>query len=207
MKALELAVQSIATTETDAARRQRCVQLLDAIAQDVRAAADVWSGYLKKPGGTPASANSVMDWTGSAVAKKLFDLHLAVRAKENEITAGKSMLDDPLVELAYRKLHDGETGPAAAQQAVEALGARAAQVKSLGELIRTTVPKKAAAKAAAPKATVKAKPAAGKAPAAKKSAPKKPAAKKPAPKKKPAAKKKAAPKKKPAKPARKPKRR
>jgi outer membrane biosynthesis protein TonB len=146
-----------------------------------------------------------MDWTGPGIARKLFDLHLAARAKEDEITSGTSTLEDPLIVLAYRKLSEGESGSAAAQQAVATLGACVARLNAMAESIRTTVPKKSAAKPAAaakpkaapaPKAAAKKKPAAKKKAAPKKAPAKKTPAKKPA--KKPAA-KKAPAKKKPAK--------
>ncbi len=206
MKALELAVKSIATSVTDAARRQRSIELLNGMAKDFQAAADVWSGYAKGSGAAPADPAYLLYWTGPQIAKKLFDIHLEARNKENELTAGRSTLEDPVVTLAYGLVQEGQTGPALAKSAVEMLNTAISRVKAFAETIRTTVPKKGAAsspvvkKASAPATKKKA---AAKKPAAKKKAPTKKATPKKVAPKKTAAKKPAAKKAKPKKAAKK----
>lgn len=205
MKALELSVESIATSVTDQVVRQRCIELLEGMAKDCGAAADLWSNYMKQAGPAPQDPTILMNWTGAEMAKALFDLHLGCRAKEIELTQGRSTLEEPIIVLAYRKLNEGESGPAAAQAAVTILNAHVGRLQAMAEMIRTTVPKKAAKsapaatakRAAAPAAKSAKKPTAKKAPAAKKkpaAKAKKSPAKKSAPKKKPARKKSGKPK-------------
>jgi hypothetical protein len=169
MRALDVAVQSIATTVTNPNERERYIGLLDAMAKDCKSAAAVWRQYLEQPGSPPADPSALIYWTGSALARQLFDIHLDCRDKLVELTNGRATMEDPMISLAYRKLAEGETGPQAAQQAVDEMNGTAAHLERLKEQIRTTQPKKAAAMTkpvAAKKAVATKKPVAAKKPAA-----------------------------------------
>jgi hypothetical protein len=193
MKALDVAVQAIATTVTNPNERERYIGLLDAMAKDCKSAVAVWRKYLDQPGSPPADPSALIYWTGSSVARQLFDIHLACRDKLVALTNGRATMEDPLISLAYRKLDEGESGPQAAQKAVDEMNATVAHLERLKEQIRTTQPKKTAAAkkpVAAKKAVAAKKPV-----AAKKSAPAKKAKPKAAKTVKAPVKKKVAPKK------------
>ena len=197
MKALDVAVQSIAQRMVDPTERQRYIGLLESMVQDCESAIDLWQQVLKQSTTPLTEAAVLMNWTGPAIAKKLFDIHLAFRAKMLEVTDQRGNLEDPVIPSAYYLLKPGETGTSYAQSAIEQ--ARQALLVTRGhiETIRTTVPKKIAlapavmknrSKKAVPKKAVARKG------ATKPVAMKKPAAKTPVAKKvvtKPAAKKKA----------------
>lgn len=182
MNALDVAVQHVASKVADPTERQRVLGLLDGMAKDCKSAIDLWQSYLKQPVVAPAESYIVMNWTGSALAKKLFDLHLAYRTKMLAVTGGRGNLEDPVVAQAYAPVK-GQSGPEAANAAIASMQKAIAAIQAHAERIRNTKP--AVAKAAT-KAPAKAKPAPAKKPAARKSkaAPKKkPPAKKPAVKK------------------------
>ena len=202
MKALDVAVQSIALRMVDTTERQRYIGLLESMASDCESAIDLWQQVLTQSTTPLTEAAVLMNWTGPAIAKKLFDIHLAFRAKMLEVTDQRGNLEDPVIPSAYYLLKPGETGTSYAQSAIEQ--ARQALLVTRGhiETIRTTVPKKIAlapsvmknrSKKAVPKKAVAKKSVTKKA-VAKPVAKKKPAAKKPTVKKamaKPSAKKKA----------------
>ncbi|MGD8593153.1 MAG: hypothetical protein PVF82_10000 [Gammaproteobacteria bacterium] len=198
MHGLEKGVNTVANEETNKKAREHTIELLNGVISDIKSGVSVWKGYLKKAGDSKEKG-AFGGWANFQIERKLFELDLAARDKARDASRGASSLDDPLVELAYTKLHDDQTAADAANAAIAAMEDRVKAIKGLIKKIETTVPKKPAVKkAATPKAAVKKKPA-KKAPAAKKAAPKKKAAKKAAAKKKAA--KKAAPKKKAAKKA------
>jgi hypothetical protein len=193
MHGLEKGVNTVANEEMKKKVRENTIELLNGVISDIKSGISVWKGYLKKAGDSK-DKGAFGGWANFQIERKLFELDLAAREKAREASNGASSLDDPLVELAYNKLHDDQTAADAANLAVAAMEDRVKAIKGLIKKIETTVPKKPSVKkAAAPKAAVKKKPA-KKAPAAKKAAPKKKAVKKAATKKKAA--KKAAPKKK-----------
>ena len=194
MHGLEKGVNTVANEETNKKVRENAIELLNGVISDIKSGISVWKNYLKKAGESKQKG-AFGGWANFQIERKLFELDLAARDKARDASRGASSLDDPLVELAYNKLHDDQTGADAANDAIAAMEDRVKAVKGLIKKIETTVPKKPSVKkAAAPKAAAKKKPA-KKPAAAAKAAPKKKAAKKAAPKKK-AAKKSVAPKKK-----------
>jgi len=202
MHGLEKGVNTVANEETNKKAREQTIELLNGIISDIKSGVSVWKGFLKKAGESKEKG-AFSGWANFQIERKLFELDLAARDKAREASRGASSLDDPLVELAYNKLHDDQTAGDAANAAISAMEDRVKVVKGLIKKIETTVPKKPSVKKApASKAVSKKKPAKKASPkkkAAKKAAPKKKATKKAAPKKKAA--KKAAPKKKAAKKA------
>jgi len=180
MKALDVAVQSIATRIADPKERQQYVGLLENMAKDCKSAMDLWQQVLKQSTIPSKEAAVLMNWTGPAIAKKLFETHLAFRSKMLAVTSQRGNLEDPVIPSAYHLLKPDETGTSFAQTAVEKARQAMLAMQRHVETIRNTVPKKVAA---APVAAKK---------SAKKAAPKKAVAKKtaskPVVKKKPAAK-------------------
>jgi hypothetical protein len=168
--------------------RARAASLIAQLVRDCEQASAVWQGYLAKPG--PAGDQwSIVSWVGAARAKELYDIHLGARERVLAIAAlagpefGRfADLEADPIELAYRQLNPGETGPDAARAALERLAARRAdlvrQLKRLGSAARAKPaaparkksvkrPKpRAKAKRAAPRAAARPK-------AGKKKAPKK----------------------------------
>lgn len=203
MKALDVAVQSIATRIVDSLERQRYIGLLESMAEDCTLAMDLWQQVLTKATIPSNEVAVLMNWTGPVIAKKLFGIHVEFRAKMLVITDGRGNLEDPVIPSAYYLLKTGETGTSYAQQAIELARQTKLTLKAHVKTIRTTVPKKVAAplaavkkgskKAVTKKVKVIAKPLAKKPLSKKKAAVKKPTVKKavakPAAKKKTVAKK------------------
>lgn len=202
MKALDVAVQSIATRIADPTERQRYIGLLESMAKDCESAIALWQQVLKQPPAPPASGAILMNWTGPELAKKLFDTHLAFRSKMLVVTDYRGNLEDPVIPSAYYLLKPGETGTSYAQSAIEQARQALLATQAHVETIRNTVPKKSAAspvevkksgKKTVPKKKVAAKKAVAKPATKKKPAVNKPPAKKAmaksAVKKKPVAKK------------------
>ena len=198
MKALDVAVQSIATQVVDPMERQRYIGLLESMAKDCTSATALWQQVLTQPITPLTEVAVLMNWTGAVIAKKLFDIHLLFRAKMLEITNHRGNLENPVIPSAYYLLKPGEDGTSYAQTAVEQARKVMLALQAHAETIRSTVPKKialspvtvktsskkskkSAAKKVAPKVAAKkvvVKKAAAKPVAKKKSAAKKPVAKK-----------------------------
>ena len=201
MKALDVAVQSIATRIVDSLERQRYIGLLKSMADDCTLTIDLWQQVLTKATIPSNEVAVLMNWTGPVIAKKLFGIHVEFRAKMLVITDGRGNLEDPVIPSAYYLLKTGETGTSYAQQAIELARQTKLTLEAHVKTIRTTVPKKVAAPSAAVKKGSKkavtkkviAKPLSKKPLSKKKAAVKKPTVKKAVAK--PAAKKKAVAKK------------
>ena len=186
MKALDLAVQSIATRVADPVERQRYIGLLADMANDCQAAVDQWQQVLTQAKTPSGEAQVLMNWTGPDVAKRLFDIHLAFRSKMLQVTDHRGDLEDPVIPSAYHRLMPDETGTDYAQTAIERARQAMLAMQAHVETIRSTVPKKIAAPPAAAKKN--SKKAASKKVATQKTVAKKIAAR-PVPKKKSVAKK------------------
>lgn len=211
MHGLEKGITQLANHEMNAKVRSNAIALLEGISDDITAGIKVWENFSSSGAGN-AEPGSFGGWAGFTIERKLFDIELDARDKAKQASGGQSSLDDPLVELAYSKLHEGQTASEHVQNAIDLMKSRIDRINQLIAQIKNTKPKKAAsadspAKSAATKTKSKKKPAkkkssarkakkksAGKKPAKKKKAAKKKAGKKKVAKKK-AAKKKAAKKK------------
>lgn len=182
MKALDVAVESIATGIADPTERQRYIGLLEGMAKDCKSATELWQQVLTQPTEPLKDSALLMNWTGPVIAKKLFDVHLDFRTKMLAITQHRGNLEDPIIPSAYNLLKPGESGTNYAQTAIEVSRQALQAVQAHIETIRTTVPKKATAvnKTTVKKAAVKkaAKKTVVKSATKKKSAAKKPALKK-----------------------------
>jgi hypothetical protein len=186
MYSLDKAVEQVLRwTAARQKERQQVVALLGELVRHCEEASKVWSGYLASPG-PDGDKFAIVTWIGAERAKQLHELNLKARADLQALAklAGPPVsrvvgLDDDVIEMAYRSLMPGETGPQAAQASIDALKQRIQYLQGLRARIEKTPPAKGGS-APAKKAT---KSAAGK-PAAKKPAKKAAKAKKAARKKK-----------------------
>ncbi|MGD8558444.1 MAG: hypothetical protein PVG89_03075 [Gammaproteobacteria bacterium] len=193
MHGLEKGANQLAAEETNQKARKIAIDSLNGLIDDLNAGIGIWKDKLNKD--IKVSNDGYGGWAGFTVETRLFELELDARDKARQASNGQSSLDEPLVELAYGKLAEGQTPGDRANAAVNAMEDKIKRVKSLISTIQNTKPKKPAGKKAV---KTKAKAAPAKKKAAKKKVAKKKTATKKAAKKK-AAKKKAATKKKAAK--------
>ncbi len=186
MDSLGTAVSLIARWKPNQQKgRDEIIKGLNALARLAEQAMRVWQDYLAKPG-ADGDRFALMSWIGPERAKQLHEINLEAKAAVHRIAelagpdAGRfSFLDEEPIEMAYRQLKEGETGPEAAQAAVEKLKARSRYFQE----IRTRIENTPAARPAAMKRKgTKKKTGGGKAKTARGG--KKPAARKKAPQKK-----------------------
>lgn len=182
-RAVELVLQWTAERQKD---RSEVAGFLEELIGDCRAALAIWQEYVAAPG-APGDKFSLVSWVGPDRAKRLHEINL--RAKERlehacrlaGPRAGRfATLDEDIVEMAYRHLQPEETGPQAAQKAIEGLNARIDTVRRAVERIRAAPPAQKAAGREKPTAKGKA----AKRSSAPRGAKKRTPTKKPAPKKK-----------------------
>lgn len=188
MDSLDRAIELMMRWKADRQQpRADALSRLDAVVKECQAAAQVWQGYLAKPG-APGDQWTIVSWVGPDRAKQLHEINLRARQNVEEVCrmagprSGRFVaLDDDVIEMAYRMLKPGETGVDAAKTAVQKMQERMDYIRGLMQRLHTAKP---ASQAAPAKAL-------GKKPATKQSAPKKagkkatkPAKKKTAPKKK-----------------------
>ena len=190
MHGLEKSVNTIAAYETDKKTRERAIELLNEVISDIEQGIGIWRGYLNSATGS-VDNGGYGGWAGFTIESDLFDLHMTSRGKAWELSNGGASLDTPLVNLAYAKLKEGQSGTDAANEAIADMDARVKQIQGFIETIRTTKPQKVKAETSSASNKSVASKSASKKSTSKKSAAKKSAPKKTAPKKS-VAKKKAA---------------
>jgi hypothetical protein len=166
--------------------RDEIVKGLADLIRRAEEARSVWQEYLAAPG-PEGNHFALMSWVGPQRAKRLHEINLEAKATLRRIAAlagpaaGRfADLDEEPIEMAYRQIGPDETGPQAAQAAVEKLNARIRYFQAVRERIAKAPVAKDAPRAAAKKKVAKK---AAKRPAAAKSKAK-PVARKKAPKKK-----------------------
>jgi hypothetical protein len=188
MYSLEKAVEQVSRWPSGKDKeRARLAGLVDDMIRRCQEAKKVWEGYLASPG-APGTSFALLSWVGPARARQLHEINLAARAALLKVTADAgpgagrfANLDEDVIEMAYRQLEPGETGPDAARKAVSRLDEQVSYLGSLRKRLLTAKGKTAsAAKTAAPKKAAPARKPAGK----KKATPAKKPAKKKAAKKK-----------------------
>lgn len=182
MSCLDRAAEEIVTQWTVARDKDRSQVLanMEKIVALCEEAVKIWEGYLKSPG-APGDKFAIVSWVGPDRAKQLHDLSLST-FDAVEKTCGivgthatRSLALEPsLIEMAYRMLRPGETGPDYAKEAIDTMQTR---IKHLRELMQRVKGAKLAAKKAPAKGSAKSASAAK--PSKSKAAAK--AAKKPAP--------------------------
>jgi hypothetical protein len=156
MKSLDLAVERVpGWSAARKADRAEVLALLGELLRDCERAARIWQEYLDSPG-APGDVFSLVTWMGAARVKALHEVHLDARQRVYRICeladpklARLVLLEDDLIEMAFRGLKQGETGPEAARTAVEIMNGRATHLRALADRIRSTPPRAGAAKGAA----------------------------------------------------------
>ena len=135
MRCLEEAVHTVA----DPISLRKQVTALISCCEEAKKA---WQEYLSHPG--PAGDRySIVSWIGAARSRHLHEISLqateTIRAACTEAgakTVRFLSLEENIIVLPYRMLRPNETGPEAAQAAIETLAERIAHlqqlVKSLG---------------------------------------------------------------------------
>ena len=176
MDSLDRAIDLVSRWKADRGKqRAEVLARLESVIKDCQAAMKVWEDFLDKPG-APGDQWTIVSWVGPARAKQLHEINLRAKAGVEEVcrlagpAAGRFVvLDEDVIEMAYRQLKPGETGIDAAKTAV-------ANTQKTMDYLRGLIERARSAKA----------PVAGKSPAkkAKKKTAIKPAKKKSAPKKK-----------------------
>jgi hypothetical protein len=118
--------------ERDAARAA-----LAGLIGDCEAAIKVWQGYLAAPTTSPDKW-SIVAWIGAERGKQLYEINLAARQRLHAVCASAGgaaarsvLLDDDLIEMAYRMLAPGETGVDAANSAAQKLQEQIAHLRAL----------------------------------------------------------------------------
>lgn len=176
MDSLDRAIDLVSRWKADRSKQRADVLArLESVIKDCQAVVKIWQDFLDKPG-APGDQWTIMSWIGPARAKQLHEINLRAKASVEEAcrlagpAAGRfAVLDEDVIEMAYRQLKPGETGVDAAKTAV-------ANTQKFVDYLRGLIERARSAKAPA---------AAGKSPAKKaKKAVAKPAKKKAAPKKK-----------------------
>jgi hypothetical protein len=177
MDSLDRAIDLVSRWKADRGKqRAEVLARLEGVIKDCQAAIKVWQDFLDKPG-APGDQWTIVSWVGPNRAKQLHEINLRAKASVEEVcrlagpAAGRFVvLDEDVIEMAYRQLKPGESGIDAAKTAV-------ANTQKYMDYLRGLIERARSAKA--PAAT-------GKSPAkkAKKKTAAKPAKKKAAPKKK-----------------------
>ena len=153
-RAIEVALQWKPNRHKD---RAEVLSRLENAAQQCQTAAQVWKGYLDKPG-TPGDHWTILSWIGPDRTKQLHDINLRAKQDVEEVCrmagpeAGRFIgLEETadVVEMAYRMLKPDETGVDAAKAAVQ-------KVQERTEYLRGLIARLRAGKPAATKATARA---------------------------------------------------
>lgn len=187
MQSLDRAVDALVSRGTASAHAAAIAEL-EGLLEDCTAGIQVWQEYLDAPG-APGDRWTIVSWVGPQRVKRLHEINLAARerilriaeAAGPEVKRSMTMPDD-LIEMGYRQLRDGETGPDAATKAIELMRERMQHLRGLIERLRAAPPAKPQKEPLKKAGTVKAAPKTRAAAPAKSVPARKPAVKK-APKK------------------------
>ena len=163
MDSLDRAIDLVSRWKTD--RKQQRAEVLtrlESVIEDCQRATKVWQDFLDKPG-VPGNQWTIMSWTGPARAKQLHEINLRAKASVEEMCrmagpmAGRFVvMDDDVIEMAYRQLKPGETGIDAAKTAVVNTQKFVGYLRGLIERVRSAkAPVASAAKGVAKKTQMK----------------------------------------------------
>ncbi|MBI3570294.1 MAG: hypothetical protein HY082_04215 [Gammaproteobacteria bacterium] len=177
MDSLDRAIDLVSRWKADRKKqRDEVLARLDSVIEDCQEAIRVWQDFLDKPG-APGDQWTIMSWTGPTRAKQLHEINLRAKASVEEVCrmagpmAGRFVvLDEDVIEMAYRQLKPGESGIDAAKIAV---ANTQKYIEYLCELIGRVRSAKAPAASAAKSAPKKTRKKATTKPVKKKAAPKK----------------------------------
>lgn len=176
MDSLDQAIDLVSRWKADRNKqRTEVLARLENVIKDCQAAIKVWQDFLDKPG-APGDQWTIMSWIGPARAKQLHEINLRSKASVEDVCrlAGPAVgrfvvLDEDVIEMAYRQLKPGETGIDAAKTAVANTQKYMDYLRGLSERVRSAKAPAAAEKSPA----IKAKKKTTAKPAKKKVAPKK----------------------------------
>lgn len=161
MNSLDRAIELVLRWKADRQKQRADVLArLEAVAKECQASAQVWQGYLDKPGAS-GDQWTIVSWIGPERAKQLHDINLRAKQNVEEVCrmagpqAGRFIgLEEnvDVIEMAYRMLKPGETGMDAAQAAIQRQQERIDYLRGLMTRIRSGKPeaKKTSAKKGVP---------------------------------------------------------
>jgi hypothetical protein len=147
MDSLDRAIELVMRWKADRQKQRADVlSRLDAVVKECQTAAQIWQGYLAKPG-APGDQWTIVSWVGPDRAKQLHEINLRAKQNVEEVCrmagprSGRFVtLDDDVIEMAYRMLKPGETGADAAKSAVQRLQERMEYIRGLMQRLRTAKP-------------------------------------------------------------------
>ena len=161
MDSLDRAVELISRWKADRQKqRAEVLTRLEAVAKECQSAAQVWQGYLDKPG-APGDQWAIVSWIGPERAKQLHESDLRAKEEVEAVCrlagpqAGRFIALEGganVIEMAYRMLNPGESGTDAARTAVQRQQERLDYIRGLMQRVRAGKPagKAVAAKKSAP---------------------------------------------------------
>lgn len=164
MDSLDRAMELVTRWKADRQKpRADVLARLESVVKECQAAIQVWQGYLAKPG-APGDQWTIVSWIGPERAKQLHEINLRAKQSVEDVCrmagprSGRFVaLDEDVIEMAYRMLTPGETGPNAANAAVRKIQERMDYVRGLMQRLRSakpegkSAPARTAGKKAAPK--------------------------------------------------------
>ncbi len=125
MDSLDRAIDLVSRWKADRKKpRAEVLTRLESVIKDCQSAIKLWQDFLDKPG-APGNHWTIMSWVGPIRAKQLHEINLRAKTSVEEVCrmagpiAGRFVvLDDDVIEMAYRQLKPGESGIEAAKTAV-----------------------------------------------------------------------------------------
>ncbi len=123
--------------------RELVLSCLDTLAVTCDEASEVWQRYLENPG---AAGNhwTLVSWIGPERAKRLHEINLRAGEQMHQLctivgpeVARFCAYEDSMIEMAYRQLGPGETGPDRARSAVEHMNTHHIYLNSVSERVKS----------------------------------------------------------------------
>ena len=144
MRSIEDVVVTIERWDQERSKdRELVLSQLNAISKNCEEAIEVWQRYLDNPG-TGGNQWTAVSWVGPERAKRLHELNLRAGELIHQLCtiAGSEAVrflayEDSMIEMAYRQLEQGETGPDMARSAVERMNAHRAYLNSVAERVKS----------------------------------------------------------------------
>ncbi len=142
-KAVELVLQWPPNRQ---AQRVEVINHLEAIIKECRAALAVWQAYIDNPG-APGARWALVTWLGPERVKHLHEINLSARGHLKTLadSAGPEtgrfiLFEEDVIEMAYRQLPDGETGPDAAKASIAVMNDRIKRLTEWVQRLRSAKP-------------------------------------------------------------------
>ncbi len=123
--------------------RDQVLKGLDALSATCDEAIEVWKRYLDNPGAAGDKWTAV-SWVGAERAQRLHELNLRSGELLHQMIAiaGSDAArfvayEDSIIEMAYRQLGPGETGPDMARSAIDSMNARRVYFRSVVDRVKS----------------------------------------------------------------------